>query len=606
MKPWLKAIIIIVVIAALAAGGIYIYARVAGNNPADVTPANYWTLSYMPNRSYIYGVVVSDESQSLYKESDRTVEEVFVREGDTVHIGDPLLRYDSTKDSLTLEEKLLEREKLYNTLQADYAEYKRWARVEYERAVPTYTPSPSPTPRTKTGASNLVTGDFGVVRLTSRRVYDLTSPLGGKGSALDPFRYTIADGEAIPAEFLRSFTQLAKDNMRTFFALLTAPKSEILIEANPDETISFAVTAEDPHPKSANFNEPLSGNGSEDRPFVFSYSSRLEVPSEFLKQMTMMAQARMESVFVQLLADGFSVSLKCHPEGGFAMYVTVIEPTPTPTPSPTPTPTPTPSPTPEAEETEEPTPYVPMYYGPSKAEREEYARQTAQKIRTEEVQYRQLELDIFKLQTSGANGVVYSTVEGTVTTAKDPAAAQNGELVLEVRGGTGLHLMSIVGEMDLAQYPVGTELTGFSYQAGQQVTVRVSEIGSMPITTSYQNGGNPNASGYLVRMDFIGDYEPELGEYIEFSDDFIPREEREMNYLHEAYIREIDGQDCIFLVRDDHIVKTPVKTGKRFDQYIELVDIVLTPDDYLAFPYDKNAKDGAPVNYPSEGGMLYW
>ena len=145
MRPWLKAIIMILVIAALGASGIFVYARLAGNNPVEVTPANYWTLHYMPNQSYIYGIVVSDESQALYKSGDRAVEEIFVHEGDTVHIGDPLLRYDSTKDAITLEEKLLEREKLYNTLQADYAEYKKWARVEYDRAIPTYTPSPSPT-----------------------------------------------------------------------------------------------------------------------------------------------------------------------------------------------------------------------------------------------------------------------------------------------------------------------------------------------------------------------------------------------------------------------------------------------------------------------------
>lgn len=605
MRPWLKAIIMILVIAALGASGIFVYARLAGNNPVEVTPANYWTLHYMPNQSYIYGIVVSDESQALYKSGDRAVEEIFVHEGDTVHIGDPLLRYDSTKDAITLEEKLLEREKLYNTLQADYAEYKKWARVEYDRAIPTYTPSPSPTPRGYTGAAARRDNGPVTMRLSSRVVYDLSTPLGGRGSALDPFRYTVADGEPVPAEFLRSFTQLAKDNMRTFFALLTAPKSEILIEANPDETISFAVTAEDPKPAAPDFNEPVAGDGTEEKPFVFPYASRVEVPTAFLAQLSTMAQARMENVFATLLADGFSVSLRFGPEGGFALYVTVIEPTPTPTPSPTPTATPTPSPTPEEEATPEPTPYTPIYYGPSRAEREEYARQTAQKIRTEEVQYRQLELDIFKLQTSGANGVVYSTVDGTVMTALDPASVQNGELFLEVRGGTGLHLMSIVGEMDLENYPVGTELTGFSYQAGQQVTVRVSEIGSMPLTTSYQNGGNPNASGYLVRMDFTGDFEPSIGEYIEFSDDYMPNQERELNYLHEAYIRTIDGQDCIFLVRDEHLVQTPVKTGKRIDQYIELLDIVLTPDDYLAFPYDKNAKDGAPVTYPSEGGM-YW
>ena len=72
MRPWLKAIIMILVIAALGASGIFVYARLAGNNPVEVTPANYWTLHYMPNQSYIYGIVVSDESQALYKSGDAT------------------------------------------------------------------------------------------------------------------------------------------------------------------------------------------------------------------------------------------------------------------------------------------------------------------------------------------------------------------------------------------------------------------------------------------------------------------------------------------------------------------------------------------------------
>ena len=223
------------------------------------------------------------------------------------------------------------------------------------------------------------------------------------------------------------------------------------------------------------------------------------------------------------------------------------------------------------------------------------------------MQYRQLSLEIEKLRLEGANGIVYSTVEGTVTMAADPASVQTGEMFLEVRGGTGLYLVSMIGEMDLEQYPVGTQLSGFSYESGTTVDVVITEIGTMPVSTNFSNGGNPNSSAYLARMDFVGDVTPHVNEYIEFSDDYLPREERSMNYLHEAYIREIDGQDCIFLVRDDHLVKVPVQTGKRYDSYIELLNVTLTPEDYLAFPYDKNAKDGAPVNYPSDGvGAYYW
>ena len=177
-------------------------------------------------------------------------------------------------------------------------------------------------------------------------------------------------------------------------------------------------------------------------------------------------------------------------------------------------------------------------------------------------------------------------------------------MFLEVRGGTGLHVVSTLGEMDLINYPVGTEMTGFSYESGMDVQVRITDVGSMPVSTNYMNGGNPNSSGYLVTMEFLSDATPKVGEYIEFT--YRPGAESETTYLFEAFIREIDGQDCIYLVKDDHLVKTPVTVGKRFDQYLELLDIKLSPEDYIAFPYDKNARDGAPVEYPSESATVIW
>ena len=598
MKGWVKAITVVLVLAVLATGGFIAYRHFSVSKPVDVAPASNWLLYWMPNQSYIYGIVVSDESQILCRDKERTVLEMFVKEGDTVHAGQPLVRYDATPDELSLESKLLEREKLYNELQKEYAEYKRWTRVDYERTVPTYTPTPSPTPRTRSSVSRR---GFGSGTLKA-----MSEPISGSGTALDPFRYSIRDGEAVTAEFIRSLTQLAETNGRSFYALISAQNSDTLLTVNPDKTKTFRVTAEDPKPKKPDFSEPVSGDGSSKRPFVFNYAAKTDVPPDFLTKLTMRAMSpeRMQDVYVRLQANGFYVSLKFTTDGGMAFYITIIEPTPTPTPTPTPKPTPSASPTPEesAEPTE--TPYS-GGWGPSRADREEYARQTAAKIREDETKYRQLSLDIQKLQMNGAGGMVYSEIEGTVTKAVLDTSVQNGDPFLEVRGGTGLHLVSIIGEMDRDNYPVGTKLTGFSYESGMEVEVEVTSISEMPISTNYSSGGNPNASGYLARMDFTGNYLPKVGEYIEFSEAYMPRKERSYNYLHEAYIREIDGQDCIFLVRDDKLVKTPVVTGKRMDQYIEILNVTLTEEDYLAFPYDKNAKDGAPVNYPNDSA-LYW
>ena len=596
MKGWLKAIIVILIIGVLAAGGIAAYSHFASAKPVDVVPASNWLLYWMPNQTYIYGIVVSDESQILYREKDRTVLETFVHEGDTVHVGDPLVRYDATSDELSLEGKLIEREKLYNDLQKEYAEYKRWARVDYERTIPTYTPSPSPTPRTKSSVS----------RRGSDMLGAMSEPISGSGTALDPFRYSIRDGEAVTADFIRSLTDLAESVGRSFYALISAPNSDTLLTVNPDRTKTFRVTAEDPKPKKPDFNEPVSGDGSSKKPFVFNYASKTDVPPDFLTKLTMRATSpeRMQDVYARLQANGFFVSLKFTTDGGMAFYVTIIEPTPTPSPTPTPKPSPTPSPTPEESPEPTETPYS-GGWGISRADREEYARQAAQKIREDEVKYRQLSLEIQKLQMDGAGGMVYSQVEGTVSKAVPDTSVQKGEVFLEVRGGTGLHLVSIIGEMDRDEYPVGTKLTGFSYESGQSVEVVITEVSEMPISTSYSSGGNPNSSGYLARMDFTGSYRPKVGEYIEFSEAYLPARERSYNYLHEAYIREIDGQDCIFLVKDDKLVRTPVVTGKRMDQYIEILNVTFTEEDYIAFPYDKNAKDGAPVNYPNDSA-LYW
>jgi hypothetical protein len=152
----------------------------------------------------------------------------------------------------------------------------------------------------------------------------------------------------------------------------------------------------------------------------------------------------------------------------------------------------------------------------------------------------------------------------------------------------------IVGEDELKNYPVGTELNGFSYQMGANVTARVSKVGTMPITTNYSNSGNPNSSGYLLVLDVTGDVVPGVGEYIEFSD-FSSLYEQGTIYLHEAFLREIDGETCIFVVKNDVLEKRAVKTGSRMNAYVELIGTPLLPEDRIAFPYDKNCKEGSPV-----------
>ena len=95
MKKALKIILICVLCLGLLGGGVFAYLKFRKVPPCEVYPAMQWMMSYMPNQTYLYGIVTSDASQIVSKDPDRTVLEILVHPGDVVSVGDPLLRYDA-------------------------------------------------------------------------------------------------------------------------------------------------------------------------------------------------------------------------------------------------------------------------------------------------------------------------------------------------------------------------------------------------------------------------------------------------------------------------------------------------------------------------------
>ena len=120
MKKLLKTLLILFIVGGLAAGGVYGYSRYTMSQPVQVQPVANWLLDYSPNQTYLGGSVISGDNLILYGQRDRKPVDIYVEEGQQVNIGTPLLRYDTTKDTLELDEKLLSRQKLYDSLEALY------------------------------------------------------------------------------------------------------------------------------------------------------------------------------------------------------------------------------------------------------------------------------------------------------------------------------------------------------------------------------------------------------------------------------------------------------------------------------------------------------
>lgn len=617
MKKALKIILITVLCLGLAGGGTFAILRYTGDKTVEVVKADDYLLSYMPYQSYISGNVVSDAAQTVYKEEDMKILEVLVEPGQQVSIGEPLLRYDATLESIELSEKQLEREKLFLELEDAYKEYQKYARTPYPRTIPTATPTPSPTPKenVQTGSSGVVpqTGSSGIVKLSNRRspvLFTLPEAEKGTGTAGDPFVYT---GSSVSADFIASLKEEAAMENRPVYALMVASEgnTSILLEADADGAFTFTVTTLETAPQTPNFNKPTSGKGTSGKPYIYTYASGAAVPKAFILDMQNKAVEELADVYVTLSATTFAVPMCFGADGSLKFSVTEALPTPSPTPTPTPEPTDTPEPTEPVETPEgsgEPTdmPYI-GGGGLSKADREALAQSIAKDIREKEVQYRQLGLDIQKLQMQGAEGLLFATVNGTVKEVNDYETTATGEVLISVEGGTGLYVMMVLGEMDLDKYPVGTEVTGYSYDSNQDVTARVRKVNTMPLTTTYYSGSSSALnSGYLIELDIVGDIELRVGEYIEFSG-YQSFADSGAIYLNAAYIREIDGEDCIFIARDGVLVKEKVKTGKRVYSYVELIGSTLTAEDYIAFPYGKKVREGAPVKIPEEGeNLVIW
>ena len=116
MKVKKKTIVIpicIVLVICLVAGSVLTIMKMnASKKVIPVYKADILSTYDYVNSSSSYGNVTSDVSQTVYLESDATVQEIFVQEGDSVEVGTPIMQYDTTLMQLDIESKEMDIKKL--------------------------------------------------------------------------------------------------------------------------------------------------------------------------------------------------------------------------------------------------------------------------------------------------------------------------------------------------------------------------------------------------------------------------------------------------------------------------------------------------------------
>ena len=211
------------------------------------------------------------------------------------------------------------------------------------------------------------------------------------------------------------------------------------------------------------------------------------------------------------------------------------------------------------------------------------------KVRLSENAYKIMEKEI-------SDGNIYAEIDGVIVSLLDEEESkQNKQPFLKLSGGGGFLIKGSVSELSKDSLTIGQEVTVNDWNTGGSYMGTIQEIGDFPSSGNGWTGmGNPTATYYPFTV-FV-DESADLQSGIYASIQYASSTSSHGIYLENPFIRTEDAESYV-LVRNGagRLEKRPVVLGKvLWGSYTEILSGV-TEEDWLAFPYGKEAKAGAPT-----------
>lgn len=486
------------------------------------------------------GTVKTDQLQAVYVSGTQEVTEVFVQEGQTVTKGTKLMSYDTTLTELSLENKDLEVQKLKLRLteaEKELQKIKAMKPIYYHPTKPTAKPTtPPPTEPwvDPYDCGGVTMGNEGYVKVGTLDGFDLYW-IKATTALNDGLFAALLDGKTEGNFVLFVREKKGQDEN---------PNGEILVKIG----LNVRKNNETPVDPTEPTEVPTEPDPSEQ-----------PVPSETL--------------------EPYRPSAK---NGGAAYTYTFCA-------------------APEATEPEEPQqpteapgPDVDWNSGYTASEIAQMRKDKEKEIKDLNLNIRMSEAEYKIMKAEFNDGTVYAQLDGTVVGLTDPETARaSGTPLMKISGGGSYLIEGNVSEFDLGKVQVGTTVEIQDYWYGGTYTGTVIEVKDTPSENNYY-GGNSNVSYYpfIVRIDESANLE-EYG-WVQMRVAGTGEEQASL-YLEKAFIRQEGGQSYVYARNADGLLeRRNVLTGQD-NGYALAIQSGLSLDDYIAFPYGKDVKDGAPT-----------
>ena len=541
------------VLAGLAAGGWFFLQYRQDQKTVEVMPVTNLSTTYWGDEASSSGMVMSDYTQELFPAADKIITDIFVTEGQEVHIGDQLLQYDKTKLELDVEQKDLDVKKTELKIQDAQNQLKK---LQNTKPAPSTTPVPTPKPTPQPTPPPTPNPPRAPTQPPPAR-YPQNPPgqhNAGSGITEDPYVFLCTDGCIMTTDFLRHLLGLTEEEDPGEPPEEDGSSSE---DGEPESQLvsPFAAVFE-VREGNSNYGDVVSSFQLDGTQFSGTIKTRL--PAEVIEVDTI------ENLF--------------------------FDATPSPTPN--------------------PNNYDDMGY--TSAELKKLIEEKQTEIRDLQYSLKQAKLSLEIAQRALDNSTVLSNVDGRVRSLIDlDTAVAEGKPFMVVSGDQKYYISGILNEGLLGSVNVGDYVTAMSWMTGMSYSAQIVSISDFPVESSYYYNGanNPNSSNYEFTA-VIEEEDETLtnGINVDITMNVQSEGDSQALYLEKPYLREDDAGFYVMKAgRDNRLVKQYVTTGKAiYGGYYLEVKSGLTLEDFVAFPYGVDTKEGVrTILQDSEGELPY-
>ena len=206
-------------------------------------------------------------------------------------------------------------------------------------------------------------------------------------------------------------------------------------------------------------------------------------------------------------------------------------------------------------------------------------------------------VNLEKVKKEVGSDTVYSELEGTVKAVRDPNSGDftGSEAVVEVSGGGGYYIDGALSELELGTVSIGGTVQVNSWMTGASCQGEIVEISDYPTDNANSwSDGNSNVSYYPFKVFVPEEANLQEGDWVEMSYQNTAGDDGNTMYLESMFIRSENGKSYV-MARGENgkLEKRWVQTGRNLWGSYTQIRGGLTVDDFVAFPYGRNAVEGA-------------